>query len=60
MFTRQTADDKVMRRKKCTLCGCGWYSLEVILEPDAVLHVRESDGTRAIRLAKGYRSILFQ
>lgn len=60
MFTRQTDDDKVMRRKKCSHCGHGWYSVEVVLPPDAVMHTRDAEGNRGIRLPKGYRNILFQ
>lgn len=60
MFTRQSEDDKVMRRKKCSHCGHGWYSVEVILDPKAVLHTHERDGTRGLRLAKGHRNITFQ
>ena len=60
VFTRQTAKDKVMRRKRCNHCGHGWYTVEVILEPEAVLHTHEADGTRGLTLSKGFRNILFQ
>lgn len=60
VFTRQTDDDKVMRRKKCKICGHGWYTVEVILPPDAVMHTHERDGTRGLTLAKDHRNILFQ
>lgn len=60
VFTRQSDDDKVMRRKKCAHCGHGWYSVEVILDPKAVLHTHERDGTRGLRLAKGHRNITFR
>ena len=60
MFTRQTDSDKVMRRKKCTLCNCGWYTVEAILPLGAVLHTRDREGQRGLRLTKDHSSILFQ
>lgn len=60
VFTRQVEADKVMRRKKCKACGHGWYTVEVILPPDAVVHCRAPNGMRSLRLAKDYRNILFQ
>ena len=59
VFTRQTDDDKVMRRKKCRDCDHGWYSLEIILPPDAVAHLTETTG-KTVGLAKGYRNVLLQ
>jgi len=60
VFTRQTDNDKAMRRKKCKLCGHGWYTVEVILPTNAVVHLRDASGTTGIALAKSHRNILFQ
>ncbi len=58
-MTRQDGSSTTIRRKKCRVCGHGWYTVEVPLPPYALNHTRDSEGLTGLALKSDYKRISF-
>lgn len=60
VMTRTVPNKATIRRRKCKTCGEGWYTAEVPLPDEAIVHTRDSiTDKRGIALHSQYRNITF-